>query len=84
MRELSFRYVPRNFCKTDKLAVLVMDGINYDACPKACAILANAPTFGVKAPHLAGGAKRSVGQTGFLIFVSIKSAERLAYDSSAE
>src|SRR5262245_59335874 len=80
MREPPFRYVPRNFCKTDKLAALVMDGINDDACPKVCAILANAPTFGVKAPRLAGRAKRLVGQTGLLIFASVKSAERLAYD----
>jgi hypothetical protein len=80
VRRLSLREVPGDLGKADKSAVLVMDGIKDGADPKPAAVLADPPTFGLKASDLPRNRQCPLRQPGLPVLRGEKARKVLADD----
>ena len=80
VRRLSLREVPGDLGKADKSAVLVMDGIKNGADPKPAAVLADPPTFGLKASDLPRNRQCPLRQPGVPVLRGEKARKVLADD----
>src|SRR5215510_9652766 len=75
---LALGNVPYNVGEADKRPFLAENRINNNACPKAAAVLTNAPAFRFVPTRLPGLLERSRRQPGLLVLRRIKARKVLA------
>src|SRR5690606_8427381 len=78
LRFLTFCEITRDLSETEKAAVFVADGVDHDAGPEPCSVLANTPALGLEPTCFDGRPQSILGQACGPVVRLIETREMLA------